>query len=51
MFEKYNMGYNELMMLLAYLEPDKLKLEIEGGKIVDIERKDFISIFEKKHIE
>lgn len=39
------------MMLVEYVEPDKLKIDIDGNKTLDLDRKEFLSVFEKKRLE
>ena len=41
MFENYFMTYSEVMMFIEWLNPDKLRVEIEPLKSTDMEKKDF----------
>lgn len=38
-------------MFIEYVDPVKLKIDIEPNKTIDIDKKEFLSIFEKKRLE
>ena len=45
------MSYHELMMLIELADPPRLRVDTENYKYIEIEKKEFISLFEKKKME
>jgi hypothetical protein len=36
------MTFNELMMFITFLEPEKLRVDIDGSKFIEVDRKEYI---------
>eukprot|EP00347_Sterkiella_histriomuscorum_P020606 403337169 len=51
LYENYFMSYHELMMLIELADPPRLRVDTENYKYIEIEKKEFISLFEKKKME
>jgi len=45
------MTYNELMMLLEHLQPEKIRIEVEKERFFDIEKADFQKMMGRRCME
>ena len=45
------MSQTELMMLIELADPPKLRFDTENYKFIEIEKAEFINVFEKKKSE
>jgi len=45
------MTYGELMMLVELINPERLKVETENYKFIELDKKEFQHVFDKKKLE
>lgn len=45
------MSYGEIMMLIELINPERMKVDTDNYKFIEVEKKEFISIFERKKLE
>ena len=42
MFDNYYMSYNEIMMIVELIEVEKIKIDIDGSKVIEVDKKEFV---------
>jgi len=48
LLENYNMSYNEMMMLIEWLDSQKFRVDTDQSKSVEIDKKDLQKILEQR---
>ena len=45
------MTYGELMMLVELINPERLKVETDNYRFIELDKKEFQHVFDKKKLE